>query len=172
LHRLDGDNGSTLSIEELASVRRELAESKSLLEQHSKTIDDLSNEKSSLEAKKTDLEIRLNTLEVEYEELLDKTIAEEETAEDRTVDIAETVSNLKVLGNNLCNTHYLLGVYSCYSITQVKLESQYASKKELQEKEVEQLKQEVERKNNDFEKLSSAMADLKAANDELQVSAE
>ncbi|CAO3685378.1 unnamed protein product [Umbelopsis ramanniana] len=145
LHRLDGDNGSTLSIEELASVRRELAESKSLLEQHTKTIDDLSNEKSTLEAKKTDLEIRLNTLEVEYEELLDKTIAEEETAEDKTVDIAETVSNLKV-----------------------KLESQYASKKELQEKEVEQLKQEVERKNNDFEKLSSAMADLKTANDELQ----
>jgi hypothetical protein len=34
---------------------------------------------------------------------------------------------------------------------------------------VEQLKQEVERKNNDFDKLSSAMADLKAANDELQV---
>lgn len=93
---MDGDNGSTLSIEELASVRRELAESKSLLEQHTKTIDDLSNEKSTLEAKKTDLEIRLNTLEVEYEELLDKTIAEEETAEDKTVDIAETVSNLKV----------------------------------------------------------------------------
>lgn len=93
---MDGDNGSTLSIEELAAVRRELAESKSLLEQHSKTISDLSNEKATLESKKTDLEIRLNTLEVEYEELLDKTIAEEENAEDRTVDIAETVSNLKV----------------------------------------------------------------------------
>ncbi|KAI9279499.1 kinesin heavy chain [Umbelopsis sp. AD052] len=163
LHRLDGDNGSTLSIEELASVRRELAESKSLLEQHTKTIDDLSNEKSTLEAKKTDLEIRLNTLEVEYEELLDKTIAEEETAEDKTVDIAETVSNLKIMFYAFPSA-----IYRTILISQVKLESQYASKKELQEKEVEQLKQEVERKSNDFEKLSSAMADLKAANDELQ----
>jgi kinesin family protein 5 len=143
---LDGDNGSTLSIEELAAVRRELAESKSLLEQHSKTISDLSNEKATLESKRTDLEIRLNTLEVEYEELLDKSIAEEENADDKGVDIAETVSNLKA-----------------------KLESQYAAKKELQEKEVEQLKQEVERKHTDFEKLSAAMTDLKTANDELQV---
>lgn len=50
-----------------------------------------------------------------------------------------------------------------------KLEVQYASKKENQQREIDDLRAELERKSKDHAKLSSAMNDLKAANDQLQV---
>ncbi|KAI8379311.1 kinesin heavy chain [Radiomyces spectabilis] len=145
LNKLDAENNGNLSIEELVSLRRDLAESKVLLDQHAKTINDLTYEKEVLDKKKADLEGRLGTLEQEYEELLDKTIAEEEAAVQKNVDIAETISSLKA-----------------------KLEAQYAAKKEMQQKEIDDLKQELDRKNENHQKLSNAMADLKAANDQLQ----
>ncbi|CAO3594903.1 unnamed protein product [Absidia cylindrospora] len=146
LNKLDGGNNSgSLTIEELVSLRRELAESKVLLEQHTKSIDSLTSEKDILDKKKVDLESRLGGLEVEYEELLDKTIAEEEAQVQKNVDIAETISSLKS-----------------------KLESQYTSKREIQQKEIDDLKKEVDRKNDSHQKLSSALTDLKAANDLLQ----
>jgi kinesin family protein 5 len=78
------------------TLRRELAESKVLLEQHGKSIDDLTYEKDALNKKKLDLEGRLGSLEVEYEELLDKTIADEEAQVQKNVDMADTISGLKV----------------------------------------------------------------------------
>lgn len=54
--------------------------------------------------------------------------------------------------------------------TQSKLEAAHAAKRELQQKEIDDLKNQLERKNKDHEKLSAAMADLKAANEQLQVS--
>lgn len=80
------------------TLRRELAESKIVLEQHGKSIDNLAYEKDALTKKKLDLEGRLGSLEVEYEELLDKTIAEEEAQVQKNVAIADTVSGLKVKG--------------------------------------------------------------------------
>ncbi|KAI7872873.1 kinesin heavy chain [Spinellus fusiger] len=145
LDKLDGDSQGHLSMEELVSLRGELAESKVILEQHTKTIESLTYEKTSIEKKKTDLETRFATLEQEYEELLDKTIAEEEAAAQKNANIAETISTLKG-----------------------KLESQYANKKEIQQKEIEDLKDELERKNQDHQKLSTAMSDLKLVNDKLQ----
>ncbi|KAI9011940.1 hypothetical protein CLU79DRAFT_437819 [Phycomyces nitens] len=145
LDKLDGDSRGNLSMEELVSLRRELAESKILMDQHAKTIESLTYEKTGIEKKKSDLETRFATLEQEYEELLDKTIAEEEAAVQKNVNIAETISTLKG-----------------------KLETQYASKKEMQQKEIEDLKSELDRKSQDHQKLSSAMADLKTANDQLQ----
>lgn len=85
----------------MVSLRRELAESKVLLEQHTKSIDDLTYEKEALDKKKSDLEARLSGLEVEYEELLDKTIAEEEAQAQKNVDIAETITSLKVISKIL-----------------------------------------------------------------------
>ncbi|ORZ22383.1 kinesin heavy chain [Absidia repens] len=146
LNKLDGGNNSgSLTIEELVSLRRELAESKVLLEQHTKSIDSLTSEKDTLDKKKIDLESRLGGLEVEYEELLDKTIADEEAQVQKNVDIAETISSLKS-----------------------KLESQYTAKRETQQKEIDDLKKELDRKNDSHQKLSSALTDLKAANDLLQ----
>ncbi|KAI7885574.1 kinesin heavy chain [Lichtheimia hyalospora FSU 10163] len=131
LNKLDGES---MSSEAIASLRRELAESS-----------DLTYEKDNMENKKNDLEGRLNTLEHEYEELLDKTIAEEEAEAKSRADIADTITDIKS-----------------------KLEATHAAKKEIQQKEIEDLKKELERKNQDHQKLSSAMADLKAANEQLQ----
>ena len=134
-----------MSTEEIVSLRRDLAESKVLLDQHTKTVDDLTYEKGAIERKKTDLETRLGSLEQEYEELLDKTIAEEEAGVKSKADIAETITEIKS-----------------------KLEATHNAKKEVQQKEIEELKIQLDRKQQDKERLSKAMADLKAANDQLQ----
>lgn len=67
-----------------------------LLDQHAKTITDITHEKELLDKKKFDLNGRLGTLEKEYEELLDKTIAEEEISAQKNADMEETITNLKV----------------------------------------------------------------------------
>lgn len=89
-------DGNGLSVEELVSLRRDLSDSRALVEQHTKTIDDLTQEKKLIEQKKTELESRFANLEQEYEELLDKTIAEEEAQIQKSADIDETISALKV----------------------------------------------------------------------------
>ncbi|RUS19784.1 kinesin heavy chain [Endogone sp. FLAS-F59071] len=146
LVKLDNESSGSLSAEEIANLRAELATSRSLIEQHEQTINELQHAKESLERKREDLETRLTALELEYEELLDKTIAEEEEAEDKKLSIAETVTELKN-----------------------KLESSFTAKKEMQQKEIEELKNELERKTDEHHKLSSAMTELKRANEQLQV---
>ncbi|KAG2216279.1 hypothetical protein INT45_003910 [Circinella minor] len=145
LSKLDGEKQDSLSIEELVSLRRELAEAKVLVEQHTKTISDLESDKDLLEKKKTELEGRFSNLEQEYEDLLDKTIADEESRPQKNNNIADTVSALKI-----------------------KLENEYLTKKEYQQKDIEDLKRELERKADTHKRLSAAVTDLKAANDQLQ----
>lgn len=139
-------DGNGLTAEELVSLRKDLTDSRVLVDQHTKTIDDLTEEKGTIQRKKSDLESRCATLEQEYEELLDKTIAEEEAQVQKNEDIAETITTLKS-----------------------KLEMQYASKKESQQREIEELRSELEKKTTEHSKLSTAMNDLKSANDQLQV---
>lgn len=147
LHKLEtigGENNTTLTVEELSTLRRELADSKNLVAQHEQTINELHYENEHLTRKRDELEIRLTTLELEYEELLDKTIAEEEA--NNNIDITETIAELRG-----------------------KLEASFVAKKEVQQKEIDELKQELEKKNEELHKLNSALADLKRANEELQV---
>ncbi|CAG8645454.1 4544_t:CDS:10, partial [Gigaspora margarita] len=94
LEKVDADSSSTsLTIEELATVRRELAESKELVSTHEQTINELHYENERLTRQRDEFEIRLSTLETEYEELLDKTIAEEEA--NSNIDITETIAELR-----------------------------------------------------------------------------
>lgn len=51
---------------------------------------------------------------------------------------------------------------------QSKLEAQYATKKEMQQKEIEDLQQEISEKNENLHKLTGSLSDLKDANDQLQ----
>ncbi|KAG1378157.1 hypothetical protein G6F61_006086 [Rhizopus arrhizus] len=139
-------DGNGLSVEELVSLRCDLSDSRALVEQHTKTIDDLTEEKKMIEQKKSDLEGKFANLEQEYEELLDKTIAEEEAQIQKSADIDETISALKT-----------------------KLEQQYMTRKESQQREIDQLKLELEQKTNEHTKLSTTIHDLKTANDQLQV---
>ena len=96
LHKIETEGHGSLSLEELVSLRRDLAESKVLLDQHTKTISDITHEKEALDKKKLELDGRMGTLEQEYEELLDKTIAEEEISAQKNADMEETISTLKV----------------------------------------------------------------------------
>jgi kinesin family protein 5 len=89
-------DGNGLTVDELVSLRRDLTDSRVLVEQHTKTIELLTEEKDTIEKKKLDLETRFATLEQEYEELLDKTIAEEEAQVQKNADITETITALKV----------------------------------------------------------------------------
>ncbi|KAK4521668.1 uncharacterized protein ATC70_004200 [Mucor velutinosus] len=145
LHKIENEGHGALSLEELVALRRDLAESKILLDQHSKTITDISYEKEVLEKKKLELDAKFGHLEQEYEELLDKTIAEEEVAAQKNADMEETISTLKS-----------------------KLEAQYATKKEMQQKEIEDLQQEIAEKNENLHKLTGSLSALKDANDQLQ----
>ena len=72
LETMRGDNGTTLKMEELSTLRYELSDSRSLVLQHKQTINELHNENEHLTRKKDELEIRFVTLELEYEELLGK----------------------------------------------------------------------------------------------------
>jgi kinesin family protein 5 len=88
--------------------------------------------------------MRLITLEGEFEELLDKTIAEEEAGANLD-DVTETLQDLKA-----------------------KMEAQYNAKREMQQKEIEELRHELERKNDDVHKLNTSLTELKRANEDLQ----
>lgn len=70
LAKLDNESSGSISADELAGLRRELSESRTLIEQHEQTINELAHTKETLERKREDLEGRLTILEVEYEELL------------------------------------------------------------------------------------------------------
>lgn len=81
-----------MSPEQLAVLRQELSECKAVVEKHQETIHNLNRDKEGLATKSSELERRLMTLESEYEELLDKTIADEE----HDANIEDTIAELKV----------------------------------------------------------------------------
>ena len=56
-----------------------------------------------------------------------------------------------------------------FTFCKIKLENEYLTKKEYQQKDIEDLKRELERKADTHKRLSAAVTDLKAANDQLQV---
>ncbi|CAG8457193.1 6083_t:CDS:10 [Paraglomus brasilianum] len=140
---LDTDGKATLTVEELAAIRRKLTESETTITQHEQTIAELNYENEHLTRKRDEADIRLQTLELEYEELLDRTIAEEEA--NSSIDIGETIQELRS-----------------------KLEAQYAAKKDVQQKEIDELRQELERKNEELHKISSSLSDLKREKEDLQ----
>ncbi|KAJ8660276.1 kinesin heavy chain [Lichtheimia ornata] len=140
LSKLDGDNIST---DELVALRRELAESNVLVDQHTKTINDLHFEKEAIERKKNDLEARVAGLEKDYEELLHKTIAQEES------------------GTKAKNEQMVSDIKS-------KMEATHLAQKEAHQKEIDELKKELDLKSETRERISNAMVDLKAAIEELQ----
>ncbi|KAG1474622.1 hypothetical protein G6F56_000250 [Rhizopus delemar] len=142
--KIETDGSASLSIDEVVALRRDLADSQILLDQHAKTIDGLQDEKQTLETKKVELDERFKKLEHDYEELLDKTIAEEEITAQKNADIEETIDTVKT-----------------------KLEIQYASKKETHQQEIEDIKKDIDAKSEVILKLSQAMQSLKEANDKL-----
>ncbi|KAJ3779285.1 kinesin heavy chain [Lentinula raphanica] len=141
LDTMDAD-GSALTAEDLTAIRRQLAEGQSLVRD---TVDRLrqSQEENELISRRRDeLETRVSTLETEYEELLEKTIHDEETS---NVDLAESMADLKN-----------------------KLEAQYAAKRDAHASEVSDLKQQIELKANEVRTLNASIDSLKSVNEELK----
>ncbi|KAJ3292089.1 hypothetical protein HK104_005564 [Borealophlyctis nickersoniae] len=123
--------------EEIEAQHLELLEAKTQVATQEAIINDLISKAKTaqddvtlLSKRKEELESKLSSLEREYEELLDKTIQEEE--QNASTDVVNAFEDLKS-----------------------KLELQYNTKRELQEKEVEDLKNQLHRKEDELAQLQT-----------------
>ncbi|TFY82627.1 hypothetical protein EWM64_g1390 [Hericium alpestre] len=143
LDTIDSDAGvAALTAEDITQIRRQLAEGQSLVRETVDRLRQRQEESDMVTRRKDELEGRLAALEAEYEELLEKTIHDEETS---NVDLAESMIELKA-----------------------KLETQYAAKHEAHLSEVADLKQQLEMKSNELRSLNASIDSLKAVNEELK----
>ncbi|EIN07543.1 kinesin [Punctularia strigosozonata HHB-11173 SS5] len=143
LDLIDSDEAvASLTAEDITAVRRQLGESQNLLRE---TVDRLrlsQEENEMIMRRRDELEERVGALEAEYEELLEKTINDEETS---NVDVGESMAELKN-----------------------KLEAQYAAKREAHFSEVHDLKQQLELKANELRSAHANIESLKSLNEELK----
>ncbi|CAL1704433.1 unnamed protein product [Somion occarium] len=143
LDTIDNDAAvSTLSHDDIVALRRQLADGQTLIRE---SVDRLrqSQEENEMHTRRRDeLESRISALEAEYEELLEKTINDEEVS---NVDVGESMAELKN-----------------------KLEAQYAAKRDAHASEVQDLKQQLEIKGNEIRTLNATVDSLKSVNEELK----
>lgn len=142
LQNMEGDG--VLSQSEVITLRSELAEMRTLREAQEASMDQIKRENETLIRRRDEMEARLTSLELEYEELLDKTIAEEEHGQEQVVESIQELRN--------------------------KVEAQYAAKRELQQKELDEYKTLVEEKSKDILTHQATIADLRRRNEELEAS--
>lgn len=97
LNKLDSldieDTGAALTAEDITLLRRQLSESQSLIRETADRLRQSQEENELATRRRDEVEHRLASLETEYEELLEKTIHEEET---QNVDTGESMTELKV----------------------------------------------------------------------------
>ncbi|KAF9052650.1 kinesin heavy chain [Panaeolus papilionaceus] len=142
LDGMDQEVPAGLSSDDLTSIRRQLSEGQSMLRETVERLRQSQEENEMILRRKEDLEVRVATLETDYEELLEKTIHDEETS---NVDVAEMMADLKV-----------------------KLEIQYAAKRDALSNEVADLKQQLEARNTEVRNLNASIDSLKSVNEELK----
>ncbi|KAH9997258.1 kinesin heavy chain [Russula vinacea] len=131
-----------LTTEDVTQLRRQLAEGQSLVRETVDRLRQKQEESDLITRRKEELESRLGTLETEYEELLEKTIHDEEAS---NADITRSTAELKN-----------------------KLEAQYAAKRDAHQSEVSDLRQQLEMKNNEVRSLNVSIDSLKSLNEELK----
>ncbi|KAI9065179.1 kinesin heavy chain [Trametes sanguinea] len=143
LDAIDSDAAvSTLSHEDIVSLRRRIADSQALIRETVDRLRQVQEENEMHQRRRDELESRISALETEYEELLEKTIHDEEVS---NVDIVESMAELKN-----------------------KLEAQYAAKRDAHAGEVQDLKQQLELKGNEIRTLNATIDSLKSVNEELK----
>lgn len=133
----------SLTEDEAKLLRDEISQSKSQIEADNVVIEDLQRNNLILEKKCEDLEIRLNAVEIEYEEMLEKTIAEEEESAALGQDALSELKN--------------------------KLEAQYNSKKEIHLQEINDLRSQLFEKTTELKEMKSNLSELKHVNEELKI---
>lgn len=142
LDNMDTPSSAALSADDLTAIRRQLADGQHLVRETLDRLRQSQEENEMISRRKDELESRVAALETEYEELLEKTIHDEETS---NVDLAESMGEFKN-----------------------KLEAQYNAKREAHLSEVADLKQQVEMKANEVRSLNATIESLKSVNEELK----
>ncbi|XP_006458111.1 hypothetical protein AGABI2DRAFT_63424 [Agaricus bisporus var. bisporus H97] len=139
LDSMDNEGAGALSSEDLTAIRRQLGEGQTVLRE---TLDRLRQSQEETEMvlrRKDEMDARVAQLEADYEELLEKTIHDEESSD------AETMQDFKN-----------------------KLEAQYAAKRDAHLSEVTDLKQQLEMRSNEIRILNGSIDSLKSVNEELK----
>ncbi|KAI9324638.1 P-loop containing nucleoside triphosphate hydrolase protein [Zopfochytrium polystomum] len=136
--------------DEIAAQHIELVEAKTLLAGQDRAIEDLTTklrvaqeESSVAKKRREEAEAKVSTLESEYQELLERTLREEEQS--GGVELASTIQEIKN-----------------------KLEAQYATRKGAQEKEIETLKAAVTRQETEVSGLQLQLSELQRSNEDLK----
>lgn len=143
LESIDSDSAAAaLTAEDVTLLRRQLAETHSSIRDTLERLRQSQEEKELVVRRKEEVEERFATLETEYEELLEKTIHDEEANHE---DVSDALADLKT-----------------------KLEAQYNAKREVQAGEVEDLKGQLEAKSNEIRSLQSSLESMKSVNEELK----
>ncbi|KAH7926331.1 kinesin heavy chain [Leucogyrophana mollusca] len=132
----------SLTVDDVVAARRQLAEGQSLMRETVDRLRQSQEENEMITRRRDELEGRISTLEADYEELLEKTIHDEEAS---NADIADSMADIKN-----------------------KLEAQYAAKREATINEVADLKQQLELKGNEIRTLNASIDSLKSVNEELK----
>ncbi|TBU50883.1 kinesin heavy chain [Dichomitus squalens] len=143
LDAIDSDAAvATLTHEDIVSLRRRLGDTQGLIRETVDRLRQVQEENEMHQRRRDELESRIASLEAEYEELLEKTIHDEEVS---NVDVAESMAELKN-----------------------KLEAQYAAKRDAHAGEVQDLKQQLEIRGNEIRTLNATIDSLKSVNEELK----
>ncbi|KAI9306121.1 kinesin heavy chain [Cunninghamella echinulata] len=145
LDRLNPDSVANLSEEAIQQLREQVQQNRTLVNEQETIINGLQTDRETLITKRTELEGRLALLEVEYEEILEKAIADEEVSMNRNVELTDTITELKT-----------------------KLENEHAIKKTQQQKEIDELKNELVKKDEEYKTLDTLIRELKISNENLQ----
>lgn len=143
LAKLDKAVEGGLSQDDISTLREQLLESQTLVREQNERVRQAMEENERLVTRRDEMESRLATLEAEYEELLDKTLAEEEN------------------GKNAINDGVVAELRG-------KLEAQYAAKRDAQQAEINDLRKQIELKGKETVSLQAANESLKGANEELK----
>ena len=94
LDTAEGESGApSLTADDLVLIRRQLSEGQSLVRETVERLRQSQGENEMVTRRRDELESRVAALEAEYEELLERTINDEETS---NVDVMESMAELKV----------------------------------------------------------------------------
>lgn len=143
LAKLDQAVDGGLSHDDISTLREQLLESQTLVREQNERVRQAMEENERLTSRRDEMETRLATLETEYEELLDKHIADEENSKSAASEGA--MADLRG-----------------------KLESQYALKRDAQQAEINDLRKQIELKAKETMSLQASNESLKGANEELK----
>ncbi|PVF98921.1 kinesin-domain-containing protein [Serendipita vermifera] len=140
LAKLETETSGNLSAEDLTVLRRQLSEQQTFMRETLDRLAQVQDENELVTRRRDEIEQRLQTLEIEYEELLEKTIHEE-----GSTDKGESMQELKA-----------------------KLEAQYVARQQAHAGEVQDLKQQLELKLSEIRSLNANIDNLKGVNEELK----